>query len=668
MPVPLLFKQHSSPALLRYGAGIGIFCCAFGLRWFLLPVEARLAYATFTPAVLLCLYFLGLGPGLVVAGLSVLAGAFFFTPPYRSFEVDAAGAMAMVGFVSSSLLAAWVVSRLQRALRQERRATERAARSEQQLQHVVDDQTELLIRFDAKGHFSFANEAARRAFGLSDANLQSRTWHCLIQEADLPEVKRVLRGMTPDSPVERTESRYPGPDGRSLWGEFVHHAIYDENRLLLKVQTVGRDVTDRKQLQARLEATSALMQDLYDNAPCGYHSLDAQGRFIEVNRTIREWLGRSEEALIGKMSPRDFMSPEGQASFDLNFPKFLVEGQIGPLEFELLRSDGNYRRVSLTATAMRDEQGRFLRSRSVMYDVTELAEVRRRLEALTLEQNAMLDSELIGITKLRNRFPTWQNRGMAQMFGYAPSELVGLPARVLYPSDEAYRALGEAAYPVLAAGGLYRTQVQLVRKDGSPIWVDMSGMLLSRETGESMWMMLDITTMKAYEAKVEDAALHDCLTGLPNRTLLMQRLEQALAQASIQGHLIAVCFLDLDGFKGINDRHGHAAGDLLLQETASRLMSCIRTGDTAARLGGDEFVLLIGGLARRQECEALLQRIVARVAEPIALGGDAIGQISASMGVAFSEPSGVSVDQLLHAADAAMYRAKAAGKNRIVLG
>lgn len=668
MPIPLLYKRSAKPTTLRYLTALALFGFAFALRFVLLPVESRLPYATFTPSVLLALYFLGLGPGLVVAALGSIAGLYFFTPPYYSLEIDSGGWLSLLGFLSSSLLAAWIVSRLHRALRSERRSTNELSLSEQRLRHIVDDQTEMLFRFDAAGHFTFANDAGRRVFRLSDEDLRKNTWHCLVNEGDMTAVKTALAAMTAAQPVVRTQSRFPGPAGESLWGEFVHHGLFDTEGALLEVQTVGRDITWRVRLQEQLAVTNARMQDLYDNAPCGYYSLDQQGRFVQVNRTTREWLGCTDQDLLGKLTPRDFMDAEGVAQFDANFPLFLAEGRIGPLEFNVFSRGGVTHRVSLTATAIRDEHGRFLRSRSVMYDVSELAAMRRKLEALTAEQEAVLESDLIGIVKLKDRRPTWQNRGLALMFGYGPNELIGQPARILYPSDEAYEALGKAAYPVLMAGQRYRTQLQLKRKDGTLIWIDMSGVMLSKDSDESVWMMLDITAMKAYEAEVEDAAFHDGLTGLPNRMLLMQRLDQALAQAAIQGHLVAVCFVDLDGFKAINDRYGHSAGDLVLKATGQRLESCLRGSDTVARLGGDEFVLLLTSLGGKSELDAVLQRVVTRVAEPIRLSQDLSGQVSASVGVAFSEPPNLSSDQLLDAADTAMYAAKRAEKNRVVVG
>jgi diguanylate cyclase (GGDEF)-like protein/PAS domain S-box-containing protein len=425
--------------------------------------------------------------------------------------------------------------------------------------------------------------------------------------------------------------------------------------LFIKVRALARS-------DAKLAEVSGRLQDLYDHAPCGYYSLDGGGKFIQVNATALSWLECSRDDVIGKQGPEDFFTPEGQCRFRDNFPVFLRNGQIGPIEFDLVSRSGKTRRMSMVATAIYDEAGRFLRSRSVMHDVSELDRVRRALEQANHEQQAMLDSDIVGIVRLQERTAVWKNRALDRVFGYEPGELDGQPARKLYLDDASFDALGAAAYPVLAQGGHFRTQMQMRRKDGEAIWVDMSGVLLSRNAGESMWMMLDITTMKRQQELVERAASHDALTGLPNRVLLMDRLRQAIQLAQRTKTLLAVCFIDLDGFKAVNDTHGHAAGDLLLQATATRLQDSLRGHDTVARLGGDEFVLVLTQLHSRDECEAVLARVRRAVAEPMSVSDGEPVRVGASIGVAHGPDEAVDAETLLKIADAAMYRAKQAGR------
>ena len=428
--------------------------------------------------------------------------------------------------------------------------------------------------------------------------------------------------------------------------------------MLIKVRALARR-------DATLVALSDQLQDLYENAPCGYYSLDGRGRFVQINTTALNWLNCDRREVLGELGPPDFLTPEGQEQFKANLAELVKAGHTGPHEFDLINRDGMTRRVSMVATAIYDDAGQFLRSRSVMHDVSELDRIRRLLQQVNHEQETMLDSDLVGIVRLKDRKAVWKNRALDLMFGYQPGELDGTPSRTLYLDDASYEALGAAAYPVLAQGGHFRTQIQMRRKDGRPIWVDMSGGQLSRDTGESMWMMLDITVMKRQQEELERAALHDGLTGLPNRVLLLDRLRQTIPLAQRTETMLAVCFIDLNGFKLVNDTHGHAAGDLLLQVTAARLQECIRGHDTVARLGGDEFVLVLTQLHSRDECEAVLARVRQAVQERMAIGNGQHVRVSASIGVAYCPHDGMEAESLVKAADEAMYRVKQADRRGV---
>ena len=175
--------------------------------------------------------------------------------------------------------------------------------------------------------------------------------------------------------------------------------------------------------------------------------------------------------------------------------------------------------------------------------------------------------------------------------------------------------------------------------------------------------------MKAREAELQQAhdalesvAHYDALTQLPNRRLFMDHLRQAVANSDRHGHPLAVCFLDLDGFKQVNDQYGHDTGDELLCQVARRLEEGVRANETVARLGGDEFVILLAGFGDLASCEEILQRLLTEVGRPVQIGAHSV-QVQASIGVALYPSQGSSAGSLLEHADQAMYRAKRAGKN-----
>ena len=289
------------------------------------------------------------------------------------------------------------------------------------------------------------------------------------------------------------------------------------------------------------------------------------------------------------------------------------------------------------------------------------------LRRVTLDQQAMLDTEVIAMAKLRGRRIVWKNGALERLFGYGKDGMLGLPVRELYIDEDSFVALGRNAYPVLRRGGHYRSQQQMRRKDGSLVWVDLNGVALPGERDEetTLWMMVDITQSKAYEARVERAAFHDALTGLPNRVLLADRLRQAMAAAQRQKQTVAVAYMDLDGFKAVNDAHGHDAGDEVLKAVAQRLTEAIRATDTAARLGGDEFVVLLTPLPAPEAGRATCERLLRAILEPVRLNSGETVQVGSSIGVAHYPLDGVDAEVLMSRADQTMYECKRAGRCRI---
>jgi len=202
-----------------------------------------------------------------------------------------------------------------------------------------------------------------------------------------------------------------------------------------------------------------------------------------------------------------------------------------------------------------------------------------------------------------------------------------------------------------------RGEERYVQASAHPLRDPSDGSMLGAVTSIS-----DVTDLKRRQQSLEQVARHDPLTGLPNRLLLMDRLDLAMAATRRAGSMLAVCFLDLDGFKAVNDAFGHAAGDEVLREVARRLRGTMRGGDTAARIGGDEFVLLLSGARNRGEVERALERLAAVVAQPYRVGDRDTVHISCSVGVAAFPDHAADPQVLLQKADAAMYAAKTRGK------
>lgn len=243
---------------------------------------------------------------------------------------------------------------------------------------------------------------------------------------------------------------------------------------------------------------------------------------------------------------------------------------------------------------------------------------------------------------------------------------------LIHPDDKT--AVRKAIDEAIAQRGAYRVEYRVRRRDGRVRWVAESGRVIFDDVGRPHWLdgvMLDIDDRKRAEIAIRELAFNDPLTGLPNRRLLLDRLEHQLASSSRTRRFGALLFLDLDNFKAVNDTLGHAVGDLLLMEVANRLWTHVREDDTVARLGGDEFVVMLDATAQTSaDAKAVAldvgNKILAELHRPYSIGKHEIN-CAASIGVALFSGHEASADQLLRRADRAMYQAKSAGRNRVVL-
>ena len=244
--------------------------------------------------------------------------------------------------------------------------------------------------------------------------------------------------------------------------------------------------------------------------------------------------------------------------------------------------------------------------------------------------------------------------------GERAEDFLGRPVlELIAPAEGAGQKLHDA---LRLAQSLHADDLAFRRMDGSLFHAEVHLDPIGDDgAGGAVVNFVDITRRKAAEAAVWHQANHDALTGLANRNLFRAHLDQAVAQARRGGETVALLFVDLDGFKAINDGHGHAVGDRVLRETARRLERAIRESDLAARLAGDEFVVILRHLAGEAYAGAVAAKLIAALAEPCRFGKQALA-VTASIGIALYPQDAANAEELLHHADAAMYKAKEAGR------
>jgi diguanylate cyclase (GGDEF)-like protein/PAS domain S-box-containing protein len=262
------------------------------------------------------------------------------------------------------------------------------------------------------------------------------------------------------------------------------------------------------------------------------------------------------------------------------------------------------------------------------------------------------------------------NQKVCDMLGYEGQELLGVAFRRITHPDDLERNLDLLQRLASGEVGQYTYEKRYLRKDGAPLWVSVTMSRVSIAPGSAptaLAVIEDISERKRAEERLTYMAQYDSLTGLPNRSVVRDRLSLAIARAKRSGEMLAVLFIDLDDFSDVNDSLGHACGDEVLQATAGLLRTSLRDVDTIGRLGGDEFTIILEDVAGEEHATAVAEKLRKRLADPIVIGGREIFT-TASIGIALYPHNGETVDALLQAADVAMYHAKDLGRNGYAVG
>jgi diguanylate cyclase (GGDEF)-like protein/PAS domain S-box-containing protein len=440
--------------------------------------------------------------------------------------------------------------------------------------------------------------------------------------------------------------------------------------------TAVRDVTERKQAEKRLREAEERYRTLVERVPAmTYIHLQVPGEFsgtTYVSPQVEVVLGYTQEEYTADPEFwKTIIHPDDRERVLADDEQTGETREPFDLEFRMIAKDGRVVWLRESGTLVRDEDGGGQIWHGVMFDITELKRVEGELRDAE-ERYRTLVERIPAVTFVDraegSKAPVYVSPQVEGMLGYTPEEWMEgrLWRERLHPDDRERVLASDERFE--ADGGAVDEEYRLLAKDGSVVWVREETVLVRGEGGEALYVqgiLSDVTEKKEAEERLEQQAFHDSLTGLPNRRLFMDRLGQALRRTRRRRKLsVAVLFMDLDGFKVVNDSLGHDTGDRLLVEVAKRLGGCLRPEDTLARFGGDEFVVLIEG-AGASDAVLVAERIVEELREPFALDGREL-YVAASMGVGLGNDSTKSPEELLREADTSMYRAKDEGSGYVV--
>ena len=573
---------------------------------------------------------------------------------------------------------------------EERLAAERERATESRFRQIIDHIEDYAIfLLDLQGRIATWNPGAEKIKGCGADQAIGQHFSIFYVEDDrrsgLPE--QLLRTAAAEG-RSTSEGWRLRRNGERFWASIVISPVFDERGVLTGYAKITRDLTERRRAEQALRASEESYRGLVNGVADGVVSVDGQGIVQSLNPAAEAMFGWSAAEVIGRnvamLIPERF-----RPSHDGHVARFA--GGHEPRLLGLRREVTGLRRNGVEFPVMLALSGKAGggsdRHVALVSDLTErkrhegaLAEVHRRMRSLVDSAPfAIIASDTRGIVDIFNP-------AAERLTFYSREDMIGKLVQPIHVTEEIElraaelsETLGEEIKPgievftALPRRGI--TDIHewtYVRKDGSKVPVQLAiSELRDPEDGSVtgyIGVAYDISERKRREEYTQHIAYHDFLTGLPNRQLLDDRLGNAIQRARRHSQTLALLMLDLDHFKRVNDSLGHHVGDELLKTTALRLRSCVRGSDTVARLGGDEFIVLVEELDEPRAAERVAEKIVEALAEPIYVGEHCL-HVSASVGLAFypDDAGSGSVMQLMRSADAAMYRAKEAGRGRYVM-
>jgi len=544
-----------------------------------------------------------------------------------------------------------------------RRAQRAQREAEERLRSLVEASAHAVWMTDAAGEVVQEIPSWQRYTGLAFDQVRGRGWLDAVHFDDRERTLAAWEQARWSGTLLDIECRVRRHDG--VWRHVHMRAVpvrHDDGSIR---EWIGMttDVTERKEA----DATRALLAAVAESSQDAIISYDLEGTILSWNRGARELFGYQAQEVIG----HDYrmLTPETTEDQARDLGRRVGQGErIAPFEAIARHRDGHEFLISVSVAVLRDETGRTVGVTVVARDVTEQRRAAHALRESERQLELILDNAAEAVIVLAadgsiERF----NLEAQRLFGYSGSEVQALGLRQLilelsYGSEPTTGDEPHAAWLRPLLGG--RHEVTGRRRDGSifPLEVSLSEIERGTRAPRFTAVVRDITDRKSWENRIYTLAYTDSLTGLPNRLLLRDRLEHAIAAAQRNRSLVGVMFFDLDYFKSINDSYGHHVGDELLREIAVRTRHCVRDVDTVSRLGGDEFVLVLPDLREAADAGAVARKILHALGQPYSIDGREFS-VTPTLGISIYPQDGLDADTLMRNADTAMYHAKESGKN-----
>ena len=550
----------------------------------------------------------------------------------------------------------------------ERKQSEDALRrSEERYRTIMDETHDDYFETDLAGNYTFVNDALCRSVGHTAEDLIGKKYNVTTPGDDAKKIYEAFHQVyLAGQPVKALTFKFVCKDGSPGVGELSAFTLRNEKGDIVGFRGVSHDVTERVRMEEALRRSEDKYRTVLEGMEESYYEVDLAGNFTFFNESLRRGLGYSREELIG-MNYKVYTPPEIVEKVFQAYSQVYHTGEpIKWFPMGQIMKDGTRLIVENSIFPLRNEKGEVVGFRGVGRDITERIKMEEALRQSEERYRTILEEIEEGYYEVDIAGNiTFVNKAACRQFGRSEKELIGLNYRAYVPKEDV-KSMYKAWNKVYRTGEALRSYpFATIMKDGTQIFLDNSISPLRNKGGKIVGfrsVSRDVTERKQFEQKLADMATHDSLTGLPNRTLLNDRLAMGLALSRRSGNRLAVMMLDLDKFKVINDTMGHDVGDQLLKSVAERLEGVTRKSDTIARMGGDEFVLVLPQVSQPANAANLAQRILTIFREPFIFDGHQLN-VTTSVGIAVYPDDGKDAEILLKNADTAMYWAKEQGRD-----
>ncbi|MBO0962799.1 sensor domain-containing diguanylate cyclase [Neobacillus sp. MM2021_6] len=411
------------------------------------------------------------------------------------------------------------------------------------------------------------------------------------------------------------------------------------------------------------ESSNELFQSIVEENPDAVLVFSVDGRIVQLNRKAVEILGYTVEEALGIHFRRVIVSKQKRVF--THFKK-AVQGIPYKDEIDAYHKKGNVLHLQVKCIPLKS-QHKIICYFCIVKDLTEFYKAKDSLRDSERRYRLLADNSLDLIQLLNlDGVVTYASPSHKTVLGYNAEEYIG--KWVLHQPDGVVdEGFKDTFVNMVLTQKAFTREIHRIHPSGYDVWLELKGTPMFDEDGNFQHMMLvgrEITERKNYQKELEFLSFHDALTGVPNRRLFKEKLEQALKEGKRYNRKFAVLFIDLDHFKRINDTYGHDIGDELLLEFSLRVKNQLRETDTLARHGGDEFTIILSELIDEEDALIIAKRILASLKEPWKFGEHVI-QMTLSMGIAFYPTDGTTSDELLKHADNALYVVKESGRNNV---